>query len=172
MAILNGLREYRTTSSTQRNIDGADMVLPNPVLPLGLSYLANSSQNYAIYRQEFDAFPGIPFLLPHIVHAKQERLPVPLELFQKVAIHKGVSLSFFYSTMFLYHARLTNTCPSTRIRLAQKIPTCGTRTRTGIKQENYTCLCPQTLSGSAAVLKRILTRKPKILHGKSHPNVI
>lgn len=118
------------------------MVLPNPMIPQGLFYLANHSQNYAAYRQKFDAFPGIPFLLPHIVHAKQERLPVPLKLFQNVAIHKGVSLSFFYSTMFLYYAGLTNICRSTRIRLAQKIPTCGTRTRTGVKREFFAYLCP------------------------------
>jgi hypothetical protein len=50
-------RVHSITSSTQSNIDGVDIVLPNPVLPPGLFYLADPSQNYAAYRQEHQRIP-------------------------------------------------------------------------------------------------------------------
>ena len=59
------------------------MVVPKSVLPQQeLFYIINPSQNYAAYRQQFNAQPGIPYLLPHIREGKGKQ--VLLELFQKV----------------------------------------------------------------------------------------
>ena len=85
MAIIDGLRRYSVSSSSLNRRDGR--VVPNSVLPEHLFYLINPFENYAAYQQQFDAQPGIPYLLPHIKEAgrapegNQEFLR---ELFQKV----------------------------------------------------------------------------------------
>lgn len=86
IAILAGLLKYSTSSSTLRNINGIGMVTPTSVLPPDFLYLMNPFQNYAAYRQQFEAMPGLPFLVPHINQAKQQGPVVLQKLFRDVGL--------------------------------------------------------------------------------------
>lgn len=85
MAIIDGLQKYSITSSTLNRDDGT--VVPMSVLPQYLFYLINPSRNYALYRQQFDAQPGVPFLFPHMKEARErlEGKQFLHQLFRKVA---------------------------------------------------------------------------------------
>lgn len=82
MGILDGLQTYSIDCSMLGNVDPT--VVPNPVLPSNLFHLIDPSQNYALYRREFDKQPGLPFLDAHIQEARRHGPVVLYELFQKV----------------------------------------------------------------------------------------
>ncbi|PKX91702.1 uncharacterized protein P174DRAFT_246749 [Aspergillus novofumigatus IBT 16806] len=71
-AVLDGLQKYSITALTITNTNnGTSTVALNPVLPPNLVYLLNPFRNYAAYRRQFQDFPGIPFLLPHLREIQQ-----------------------------------------------------------------------------------------------------
>lgn len=85
MAVIGGIQKYSITSSILNR--GESTVVPKPVVLQHFFYLINPSRNYAAYREQFDAQPGVPFLPPHIEDAKgktEGKQKVLHELLQKV----------------------------------------------------------------------------------------
>ncbi|KAE8147800.1 hypothetical protein BDV25DRAFT_159603 [Aspergillus avenaceus] len=80
-AIINGLRRYNITDSV---FSTSGLLVPNPIVPPNLLYLIVPYQNYAAYRQQFEASPGIPVLIPHIREYQQRGQPILLQMFQKM----------------------------------------------------------------------------------------
>ncbi|KAJ5970633.1 Guanine-nucleotide dissociation stimulator CDC25 [Penicillium vulpinum] len=72
-AIIKGLHTYTiltmrttTTSTAQGNMVTLEALLPQETLSL-----MNPAQNFTAYRQHYQKFPGIPFLVPHLHDHKQ-----------------------------------------------------------------------------------------------------
>jgi hypothetical protein len=86
-AVLNGLQKYSITALTITNTNnGTSTVALNPVLPPNLVYLLNPFRNYAAYRRQFQEFPGIPFLLPHLREIQQHGEPALRQFFNNLQI--------------------------------------------------------------------------------------
>lgn len=86
-AVLNGLQKYSITALTITNTNnGTSAVALNPVLPSSLIFLLNPFRNYAAYRQQFQEFPGIPFLLPHLRDIQQHKEPALRQFFNNLQL--------------------------------------------------------------------------------------
>ncbi|PKY07835.1 hypothetical protein P168DRAFT_3216 [Aspergillus campestris IBT 28561] len=84
-AILDGLRKYSLTESTMATAaNGADTVALKSVTPPSLLELLDPTDNFATYRQLYQASPGIPFLFPHIRECQQGGQPPLRQLFQQM----------------------------------------------------------------------------------------
>lgn len=61
----------------------------NPVIPLDLLYLITPFNNFAVYRQQFQESPGIPFLAPHIKQYEENGQQELSQMFQQMrtALH-------------------------------------------------------------------------------------
>ncbi|XHG09339.1 hypothetical protein AWENTII_012406 [Aspergillus wentii] len=71
-AILNGIQKYSISTLSSGTTSGTtSTVTIEQILPPESTYLLDSFENYAAYRQQFHEAPGIPFLLPHIRDFKQ-----------------------------------------------------------------------------------------------------
>ncbi|GFF26852.1 hypothetical protein IFM61606_09835 [Aspergillus udagawae] len=86
-AVLNGLQKYSITALTITDTNnGTSTVALNPVLPPNLVYLLNPFRNYAAYRRQFQEFPGIPFLSPHLREIRQHGEPALRQFFNSLQI--------------------------------------------------------------------------------------
>lgn len=86
-AVLNGLQKYGITALTITNTNSATSTVSlNPVLPPNLVYLLNPLRNYAAYRRQFQEFPGIPFLFPHLREIKQHGEPALRQFFNNLQV--------------------------------------------------------------------------------------
>ncbi|KAJ5830480.1 hypothetical protein EN45_058780 [Penicillium chrysogenum] len=82
-AIIKGLHTYSIlktrpgNTGTQGNVVTLETLFPQEILSL-----MSPAQNYAAYRQHYQKFPGIPFLIPHIRDHKENGESVLQPVFQ------------------------------------------------------------------------------------------
>ncbi|PCH00491.1 Guanine-nucleotide dissociation stimulator CDC25 [Penicillium occitanis (nom. inval.)] len=74
---VNSATPITTTSNTAQT----QTVSVYSLIPQNVSYLSDSSNNYASYRHAMKVTPGIPFLLPHIIEYRQHGEAALDELF-------------------------------------------------------------------------------------------
>lgn len=74
---VNSTAPITTTSNTAQT----QTVSVYSLTPQNVSYLSDSSNNYASYRHAMKVTPGIPFLLPHIIEYRQHGEAALDELF-------------------------------------------------------------------------------------------
>ncbi|KAJ5162179.1 Guanine-nucleotide dissociation stimulator CDC25 [Penicillium capsulatum] len=72
-AVLDGLHRYAISTARTRGLNNTvgEMVVLDPILPLDPVILTSPDNNYAAYRQQYQEYPGIPFLLPHLREQQQ-----------------------------------------------------------------------------------------------------
>ncbi|EAW09278.1 uncharacterized protein ACLA_034810 [Aspergillus clavatus NRRL 1] len=89
-AVLHGLQKYSITDLTFTNTNAAaSAVALNPVLLPNLLFLLSPLHNYVAYRRQFQEFPGIPFLFPHLRDIQQRGEPALLQFFQTMQVRVG-----------------------------------------------------------------------------------
>ncbi|KAJ5124193.1 uncharacterized protein N7515_008018 [Penicillium bovifimosum] len=83
-AITSGLHTYTISTMRAGNTDASqgNTTTPKALIPQEIAFLMNPAQNYAAYRQHYQKFPGIPFLIPHIRDRKQNGDSVLQPVFQ------------------------------------------------------------------------------------------
>lgn len=66
--MLDGIHRYCISTAQSRGLNSTHggMVVVDPVVFPEAVILRKPDDNYAAYRQHYDQFPGIPFLLPHL----------------------------------------------------------------------------------------------------------
>ncbi|KAL3436736.1 hypothetical protein BDV09DRAFT_164295 [Aspergillus tetrazonus] len=85
-AILSGLHKYRVSESSLVRLENGTTALNlNQLLPSEMLYLLNPSQNYALYRQQYQQAPGIPFLIPHLYEYHQLGEPILQNLYEQLS---------------------------------------------------------------------------------------
>ena len=85
-AILSGLHKYRVSESSLVRLENGTTALNlNQLLPSEMLCLLNPSQNYALYRQQYQQAPGIPFLIPHLYEYHQLGEPILQNLCEQLS---------------------------------------------------------------------------------------
>ncbi|KAJ5780466.1 hypothetical protein N7457_005626 [Penicillium paradoxum] len=82
--IIAGLHSYTIAAMRAGNTDTAqgNTINLKALIPQEIAFLMSPTQNYAAYRQHYEKFPGIPFLIPHIRDHKQNGDAVLQPVFQ------------------------------------------------------------------------------------------
>ncbi|CAG8081885.1 unnamed protein product [Penicillium olsonii] len=69
MALISGLRDYAISS--MRPDGGTDTAIVEALIPKEIMSLMDPIGNYSAYRQHYQKYPGVPFLIPHIRDFKE-----------------------------------------------------------------------------------------------------